>query len=122
MARAKAGSAADNHRVVVKASYDYLLWAGAWRLKILGGVGQRPGVPDILSCIAGRLVVVEVKTGSGKITGPQQAEREALEGAGALYILAHGVQDVEDALLREGLLSRPLLAAQTEGSRRARRL
>lgn len=54
-----------------------------WRVKILGGLGQRPGVPDDLFCIRGIFCGIEWKApGKGRI-GPKQAiEIEAIRAAG----------------------------------------
>ncbi|MCM8750408.1 hypothetical protein NET02_14755 [Thermomicrobiaceae bacterium CFH 74404] len=46
---------------ITAAVRDYLRLVGAWELKVLGGLGQRPGVPDVLACVQGRFVAIEVK-------------------------------------------------------------
>jgi hypothetical protein len=87
---------------------DYLAVWRCWQMKLLGGLGQRPGVPDLVACIQGRYIAVEVKTGTATLSPRQQAERERIEASGGIYVLAHSVDDVEDRLLAEGLV-RPAL-------------
>ena len=57
-----------------------------------------PGSTDILACIRQRMVVVEVKTGTGRLQRNQCDFRTAAEKAGALHILARSVDDVRNAL------------------------
>lgn len=111
---ARGGNQQANHNDAVRAVRQYLTWAGAWQLKTLGGLGQRPYVPDLLACFKGRFVAVEVKTGGAVLSDGQQGEREQLEAAGALYILARGIDDVEAALLKDGLLERPLTVSHDQ--------
>lgn len=92
------------HNAHVRTIADFLAVHGAWTFKVHGGMMQRPGVPDLLACLAGRLVAVEVKTGAATRTPAQLAEHERLERAGAISILAHSVDDVEDRLVAEGLV------------------
>ena len=93
------GSRGVAHTALVRLITDYLKVQGAWVLKVAGGAYQRPGVPDILACLGGgRLVVVEVKTGSAVLSTAQQRERVALERAGAVFVEARSLEDVVDAL------------------------
>jgi len=92
------------HSEVVKCIRQYLDVRGAWSMKVLGGMGQRRGVPDILAVMQGRMIAVEVKTGAAVLSRWQLFERQGLEAAGAVYILASTVEHVEDALLAAGLI------------------
>jgi hypothetical protein len=62
-----------------------------------------PGSTDILACIAGRMVTIEVKTGSGRLQQNQKDFRTAAARAGALHIEARSVDDVVNTLKLEGL-------------------
>ena len=87
------------HNALVRLIVDYLTVQGAWVLKVAGGAYQRPGVPDILACLGGgRLVAVEVKTGSAVLSTAQQRERVALERAGAVFVEARSLEDLIEAL------------------------
>jgi hypothetical protein len=63
-----------------------------------------PGSTDVLACVKGRMVVVEVKTGTGRLQQNQKDFRAAADRAGALHIEARSVDDVRNALRMEGLL------------------
>jgi hypothetical protein len=99
----------QQHNAVLRCIRDYLAAIGAYELKVLGGVGQRAGVPDLLACLTGRFLAVEVKTGRAALNMHQQRERARIERAGGLYILAHAVDDVERSLVQAGLAT-PCLA------------
>lgn len=104
---------ADNtgpHTALCKAIEHYILWLGGYIVKNLGGVGQRRGRPDLDACVRGRFVAVEVKTGKGQLSGDQVRERNRLELAGAIYIEARSVDDVEKRLVAEGLAIGSLLS------------
>lgn len=62
-----------------------------------------PGSTDILACIKGRMVTIEVKTGTGRLQQNQKDFRTAAANAGALHIEARSVDDVVDTLRLEGL-------------------
>jgi hypothetical protein len=53
------------------------------------------GAADILGCIGGRSVAVEVKTGKGGLSTPQRRWRDAFLKAGGAYVEARSVADVE---------------------------
>lgn len=36
-------------------------WPGSWVLKVAGGPYQEPGVPDLLACVQGQFIGLEVK-------------------------------------------------------------
>lgn len=111
-----------NHAALVRLVTDYLdCLPHCWYAKIVGGPLQRPGLPDIIAAIgpvgmpaaedgmhAAEFVAIELKTGSAVLNAAQQRERERIERAGGLYILAHRVDDVEAALVGAGL-ARPCL-------------
>jgi hypothetical protein len=64
----------------------------------------REGVADILACIGGRFVAVEVKVGHDRQRPDQIAFQRAIEAANGLYVLAK-FSDKEDgvATLREAV-------------------
>lgn len=106
------------HRALVAACRSYCTMCGAWEVKVLGGLGQRPGLPDILACFPpkGRLVAIECKTGEKGLSAKQDLEREALEAAGALYCLVSGLDDLEMMLLSARLTDHPRLISQHDRS------
>lgn len=105
-----------NHAELVRVVTDYLAAIGAWYFKAAGGAYQVPGLPDLIGCLppaglpaaergmhAAEFFCVELKTGKADLTGKQREVREAIERACGLYILAHSVDEVEDALVAAGL-------------------
>jgi hypothetical protein len=98
------GNNSDAHSCLVKAVLDYLRVNGAWVFKVGGGNFQKPGVPDVLACIHGRLISVECKTGRGKLSPTQQVERDGLLSAGAVFVECRQIEELEDALIPLGLV------------------
>lgn len=64
----------------------YLQRRGAWCVRLHGSGWQRRGLPDILACWQGRLIAVEVKTGTGRLSPHQKAELDTLRRAGAVVL------------------------------------
>lgn len=69
---------------------DYLKYKRAWLVKYWGG-GQftKVGVPDILICLKGHFVGVEVKAETGRPTPIQLATLKDIENAGGYAILLY---------------------------------
>lgn len=79
----------------------------AWFLKVHGDGYQRPGIPDLLFVIDGRLLAVEVKHRKpgesvehmlGRVSPAQTLEIDSLNAAGALATVAWEVEHVLDAV------------------------
>lgn len=85
-------------RDITAAIIDYLLLKGAWVFKTHGHLGQRKGILDILACLDGRFVGIEVKKPGGKVSGWQQAEIEAIKRAGGVAFVAWNVDEVMQKL------------------------
>jgi hypothetical protein len=105
----RGGDHTATHNEVVSTIRQYLVWHKAYELKVLGGLGQRAGIPDVLSCLLGRFIAVEVKTGLAELTEQQEAECAKIAAAGGIVIVAHSVDDVEARLLAEGLVEPSLM-------------
>jgi hypothetical protein len=63
---------------------------GSWWMSVHGGPWQQAGVPDLLGCVEGTFVGVEVKLPGGKhpVTPLQKATLEAIEQAGGVSVVA----------------------------------
>jgi len=61
-----------------------------WR-KIHGGPYQRKGLPDLLGCVSGFYVAIEVKIGTSKATPLQQAVIKGIKDAGGIAFISTGV-------------------------------
>ena len=87
---------------------DWLAWHGYPAARTQAGAietasghyaRQAPeGWPDITACVDGRFVAIECKAPRGRLRPSQVEMRARLEAAGALYIVARSVEDVEAAL------------------------
>ena len=54
---------------------------GYWYFKVHGSIFQPAGIPDILACINGKFVAIEVKRTKGGIVPPlQKAQIEKING------------------------------------------
>jgi hypothetical protein len=79
-------------------------WPDSWTLKVHGHPGQTVGVPDLLVCVYGLLIALEVKCprmresvahARARVTLPQRAQLDAIRraGGGGAVVLS-----VEEAL------------------------
>jgi len=59
---------------ITAAILDYLQLRGAFVFKVWGGPVQRPGLPDIIACLKGRFMAIEVKVPQ-PLSTPKQVER-----------------------------------------------
>ena len=95
--------------VIQRSILDWLKAAGILHMRVsLGGIRRGKGVraknpmtgyPDIQGLYGGRLFVVEVKTAKQNLSEEQESWRERLTKAGAIYILARSVKDVQQELM-----------------------
>lgn len=79
----------------------------AWYLKVHGNGYQRGGIPDLLFCVKGRFVAVEMKHQKpgeslehmrSRLHPLQKKELNSIAGAGGVAVLAWTVDQVIDAL------------------------
>ena len=64
---------------------------GAWVIKTQST--NKNGTPDILGCLNGRFIAVEVKTTSGTLSRLQELKLQQIERAGGIAFVAYGYQD-----------------------------
>lgn len=71
-----------------------------WILNHRGGIGQRAGVPDLLCCIDGRFLALEVKSplGTGRLGPRQREELEAIRQAGGVVAVVSNWEELEEVL------------------------
>lgn len=75
-----------------------------WYINHLGGVGQRSGIPDLLCCIRGRFLALEIKSpkGAGRLGPKQKVEMEAIQRAGGGAYVISNFEELEAALKEWG--------------------
>lgn len=62
---------------------------GAWHLKTYSDGVQRSGIPDLLCCVNGRFVAVEVKSETGRPTALQVWNIERIREAGGIAMVLY---------------------------------
>lgn len=109
------------HSDLVKACQQLIaLIPNSWQMKVMGGMGQRPGIVDILAGIprkvyivvplgpkltlsacettVSQLLAVEVKTGRGKLSEAQKEEMERIRQTGGIAIEVRKLEDLSEVL------------------------
>jgi len=66
-----------------------------WYFKVCGAPFQKRGVPDILCCIRGLFIGLEVKAPDGKITAMQLKQIELIRRAGGAAAVVHSLADAK---------------------------
>jgi len=76
----------------------YLDSIGAYHIKTHGSVYSRAGVPDLIACINGHFVGIEVKRPKGIVSELQKMNISMIEKAGGEAFVAYSVDDVKKEL------------------------
>lgn len=63
-----------------------------------GGMYGTAGIPDIICCINGNFLAIEVKRPGGKVTKLQNKTISKIIASGGIAIVAFSVNDVEKAI------------------------
>ena len=83
----------------------YLDSLGAYYLKVHGSGYQPSGTPDILACVNGRFIGIEVKKPTGGVVSDlQKLKLKQIENAGGVGIIARDVSDVSVSLERRNII------------------
>lgn len=83
----------------------YLDHIGAYHVKIHGSAFMPAGTPDILACVKGVFVGIEVKKPKGgRVSDLQKLKIKQIEQAGGIGIVANDVLVVQERLEREHLV------------------
>lgn len=83
----------------------YLDYIGAYHVKIHGSAFMPAGTPDILACVKGVFVGIEVKKPKGgRASDLQKLKIKQIEQAGGIGIVANDVLVVQKRLEREHLV------------------
>lgn len=76
----------------------YLDSIGCWHMKVHGSMYQKAGVPDILACINGRFVGIEVKRPGGIVAPLQTWNINEIQKSGGVAFVAYSVEEVKTQL------------------------
>ena len=75
-----------------------------WFFKVHGSIFQPSGIPDILACINGKFVAIEVKRSKGGIVSPlQKAQIQKIKENGGIAGVANSIEEFLE-ILKEGKL------------------
>lgn len=75
-----------------------------WFFKVHGSIFQPSGIPDILACINGKFVAIEVKRSKGGIVSPlQKAQIQKIKENGGISGVASSIEEFLE-ILKEGRL------------------
>ena len=83
----------------------YLDSKGCWYVKYFANAFTRKGIPDILACVNGRFLAIEVKADRGKPSELQLYERDKIIEAGGIAMILHPNGFEAFKLLVEDLLN-----------------
>lgn len=77
---------------------------GAWYVKYFANRNTRSGIPDILACVNGEFLGIEVKSDSGNPTDLQLHHIEKIRKAGGLAFVVYpsGFDQLTDIVIRLG--------------------
>jgi len=64
-------------------------------IKIHGSRYQEAGTPDIMACLAGQTIFIELKVGKNKTTKLQDKRIEQWKAAGAAAFVAYSLEEVK---------------------------
>lgn len=82
---------------------DYLRYTGWFVIRHQQGLGCHRGLADLSATKGGRTLWIEVKTARGRLSEWQERFRADIEAHGGVYIVARSPEDIQEALMREGL-------------------
>lgn len=74
----------------------YLDSIGAWHIKTHGSMFSKAGTPDIIACVKGKFVAIEVKRPEGgKISELQKYHINAISEAGGLAFVSRSLEETK---------------------------
>lgn len=71
---------------------------GIFWSSIQGGPGSKPGDPDLIICLNGRFVGLEVKSQSGRQSPIQKVRQEQIVNSGGEYHIIRTLREVEELI------------------------
>lgn len=83
---------------------EFLRSQGVWHVKYWGG-GQftKAGIPDILACVKGKFVAIELKTETGRLSKLQEYNLAKIKESGGQALVLHpsGFEAFKDFIVGE---------------------
>lgn len=69
-----------------------------WFFKVVGGPGQKAGVPDIVGCYQGKFFAIENKSINGKASPKQDREIDLIAKAGGRVQILRSLGELESMM------------------------
>lgn len=82
----------------------YLDSIGAFHIKTHGSMFSKAGTPDILACINGYFVGIEVKQPGGVVSELQKAKIKLIQQAGGISFVAYSLEEAKTYLKKFNLV------------------
>ena len=76
----------------------FLTAEGIFWSSVQGGPGSKPGDPDLIACIDGNFVGIEVKTVGGRQSPIQKKREEEIIASGGRYVVVRRMEDIEQLI------------------------
>ncbi len=77
---------------------------GAYYIKTHGSMFSKAGTPDILACVNGRFVGIEVKQPGGVISALQKANIKLIHQAGGVAFVAYSLEEAQQYIKKFNLV------------------
>lgn len=82
----------------------YLDGIGAWWIKTHGNMFSKSGTPDIIACVNGHFVAIEVKRPGGVVSELQKYHIEAIQKSGGIAFIAYSLEEAKQHLEKFNLI------------------
>lgn len=83
---------------IEKSIKRYLDSIGAWHIKTHGSIFSRAGTPDIIACLNGKFIAIEVKRPGGVVSALQEANIKLIEQAGGVALIVYSLEETKQHL------------------------
>lgn len=93
-----------NEKQIENQIKQYLDSIGAWHIKTHGSMFSKAGTPDIVACVKGTFVAIEVKQPGGVVSALQAAHIELIRKSNGLAFVAYSLDDVKLNFRKAGLV------------------
>lgn len=82
----------------------YLDNIGAWYIKTHGSMFSKAGTPDIIACVKGTFVAIEVKKPGGVVSELQKAHIKLIQQAGGVAFVTDSLEETKQHLAKFDLV------------------
>lgn len=79
---------------------EYIEERGGFVFKVHGGPQMMAGLPDLIACIQGLFIGIEVKQPGQNPTARQQFVHKLIQRSGGVAIVAHSVEEAAEGIER----------------------